>query len=145
MPGTGNPFLEHAGIIIIPQFREGGNFYRGQACSNRGTGASWHHGDPFRGAQHTPRQYGTEGGLYLDHPSHQSCRKWCTSLSDNGYRKSSSQDPNERTQLKLSEILAQKPTCREIFPKSYQIKPKSDCIYHFPNQSENGKYNLISV
>ena len=47
---------------------------------------------------------------------------------------------------------------REIFSKSYQIKPKSDCIYHFPidlepngcpfavsNQSENGKYNLISV
>ena len=43
--------------------------------------------------------------------------------------------------------------------KSYYIKPKSDCIYHFPidlkhketrpfavpNQSENGKYNLISV
>ena len=42
----------------------------------------------------------------------------------------------------------------EIFSKSYQIKPKSDCIYHFPidleqqtesvpsfavsNQSENG-------
>ena len=52
---------------------------------------------------------------------------------------------------------------REIFSKSYQINPKSDCIYHFliemvnflfplitvmfisyPNQSENGKYNLIS-
>ena len=43
--------------------------------------------------------------------------------------------------------------------KSYRIKPKSDCIYHFPidldpnghcpfavlNQSENGKYNQISV
>ena len=47
---------------------------------------------------------------------------------------------------------------REIFSESYQIKPKSDCIYHFPNyldsnvrvrldsnKSENGKYNLISV
>ena len=47
---------------------------------------------------------------------------------------------------------------REIFSKSYQIKPKSDSIYHFsiqlepngrpfavPNQSENGIYNLISV
>ena len=46
----------------------------------------------------------------------------------------------------------------EIFSKSYQINPISDCIYHFsiyleqktdnvrldPNQSENGKYNLIS-
>ena len=40
--------------------------------------------------------------------------------------------------------------------KSNQIKPKSDCIYHvpislvpigyhFPNQFENGVYNLISV
>ena len=49
-------------------------------------------------------------------------------------------------------------TDREIFSKSYQVKPKSDCIYHFPiylepnerpfvvlNQSGNGKYNLISV
>ena len=45
-----------------------------------------------------------------------------------------------------------------MFPKSYDIKLKSDCIYHapidleqqtdvsvgVPNQSENGKYNLIS-
>ena len=44
-------------------------------------------------------------------------------------------------------------THREFFSKSYQIKPKSDCIYHFPidflfavpNQSENDEYNLISV
>ena len=49
-------------------------------------------------------------------------------------------------------------THREIFSKSYQIKSKSDCIHHAPvdleyqtnvhlylNQSENGKYNLISV
>ena len=50
-------------------------------------------------------------------------------------------------------------THREIFLKSYQINPKSYCIYHFPidlepngqcpfailNQSENDKYNLISV
>ena len=49
-------------------------------------------------------------------------------------------------------------THREIFPKSYQIKPKSDCIYHapialeqktdvrlVPCQWENGKYNLIWV
>ena len=49
------------------------------------------------------------------------------------------------------------PTQREIFCKSYQINPKSDCIYNFliyldpnglplgpmANQSENGKYNLI--
>ena len=47
---------------------------------------------------------------------------------------------------------------REIFSKSYQIKPESDCIHHFPidlepnerplavlNQSKNGKYNLILV
>ena len=46
---------------------------------------------------------------------------------------------------------------RDFFSKSYQIKPKSDCIYHFPidleqkcslsacarNQSVHGKYNLI--
>jgi len=44
----------------------------------------------------------------------------------------------------------------ELFSKSYQINLKSDCIYHIrliwnqtdvrlvPNQSENGKYNLIS-
>ena len=37
------------------------------------------------------------------------------------------------------------PTHREIFSKSYWIKLKSDCIYHIPNQLENGKYNLISV
>ena len=48
-------------------------------------------------------------------------------------------------------------THREIFLKFYQIKPKSDCIYHFminlesngrplvPNQLENGKCNRISV
>ena len=48
-------------------------------------------------------------------------------------------------------------THRQIFSKSYQIKPKSDCIQYFqwiwnqtevrlvPNQSENGAYNLISV
>ena len=36
-------------------------------------------------------------------------------------------------------------THREMFSKFYSIKPKSDCIYHFPNQSENGKYNLIST
>ena len=46
-------------------------------------------------------------------------------------------------------------TRRESFSKSYSIKPESDCIYHFsmkqtdvrlfPNQSENGKYNLILV
>ena len=37
-------------------------------------------------------------------------------------------------------------TQRNLF-KSYQIKPKSDFINHFPiyNQSEIGKYNLISV
>ena len=50
---------------------------------------------------------------------------------------------------------------REIFLKSYQIKPKSECIYHFPidlelngrpfgsldciYQPEKDKYNLISV
>ena len=47
----------------------------------------------------------------------------------------------------------------ENFSESYYIKPKSDCIYHFPidlepngpcllavpNESENGIYNLISV
>ena len=46
---------------------------------------------------------------------------------------------------------------REIFSKSYKLNPKSDCIYHFaidlesnghvclvPNQSENGKFNMIS-
>ena len=36
----------------------------------------------------------------------------------------------------------------KIFSKSYQIKPKSDCIYHFSIrftifQSVHGKYNLI--
>ena len=53
-------------------------------------------------------------------------------------------------------------THREIFSKSYQIKPKSHCNYHapidlevetanrqcpfvVPNQSENCKFNLISV
>ena len=50
-------------------------------------------------------------------------------------------------------------THREIFSKSYCSKFKSICIYHFPidldqqtnsvrlvlNQSENGKYNLISA
>ena len=49
-------------------------------------------------------------------------------------------------------------THRENFLKSYKIKPKSDCIYHFPidleanghirlvpSQSVHGKYNLISV
>ena len=50
-----------------------------------------------------------------------------------------------------------KPTRREIYSKSYLTNPKSDCIYYFPidlkpnghcpfavpNQSENGKYNLI--
>ena len=51
-------------------------------------------------------------------------------------------------------------TRREIFSQSYLLKPKSDCIYHAPIdleqqtdsvrlwfqiQSENGKYNLISV
>ena len=49
-------------------------------------------------------------------------------------------------------------THREIFSKSYRLKLKSDYIYHFPidleqqpdvrlvpNQSEYGKYNLISV
>ena len=47
-------------------------------------------------------------------------------------------------------------THREIFSKSYSINPKSDCMYHFRliwiqkdihfdhNQSEDGKYNLIS-
>ena len=47
---------------------------------------------------------------------------------------------------------------REIFPKSYQIKPTSDCIYHspidlapnglpyaVPNQSVHDKYNLITA
>ena len=50
---------------------------------------------------------------------------------------------------------------REIFSESYQIKPKSDCIYNFPwliwnskrtlsvccskSIEESGKYNLISV
>ena len=46
---------------------------------------------------------------------------------------------------------------REIFSKLYQIKPNSHCMNHFlidvevnerpfvPNQSENGKYNRISV
>ena len=50
-------------------------------------------------------------------------------------------------------------TYREIFSKFYQIKPKSDCIYHAPidlepyggslfavlYQSVRGKYNQISV
>ena len=48
-------------------------------------------------------------------------------------------------------------THRENFLESYSFKPKSDCIYYFlinlepndvrldPNQSENGKYILISV
>ena len=36
-------------------------------------------------------------------------------------------------------------THREIFLKSYYIKPKSDSIYHFPIDLENGRYNLISV
>ena len=35
-------------------------------------------------------------------------------------------------------------THRKIFSKSYLFKPKSDCIYHFPIDLENGKYNLIS-
>ena len=42
-----------------------------------------------------------------------------------------------------------------MFPKSYRIKPKSDCIFQLicnqmdvrlvPNQSENSKYDLIWV
>ena len=32
-----------------------------------------------------------------------------------------------------------------IFSKSYHIRPNSDCIYYFPIDLENGKYNLISV
>ena len=46
---------------------------------------------------------------------------------------------------------------REMFSESFRIKPKSDCIYYFSivlkqtefrlvaNESEIGKYNLISV
>ena len=31
-------------------------------------------------------------------------------------------------------------TRREIFSRSYQIKPKSDCIYHFPiDMDSNGR------
>ena len=36
-------------------------------------------------------------------------------------------------------------TQREILHESCWIKPKSDRICHFPNQSENGRYNLILV
>ena len=36
-------------------------------------------------------------------------------------------------------------THREIFWKSYYIKPKSDCIYHFRIDLKNGIHNLISV
>ena len=36
---------------------------------------------------------------------------------------------------------------RKIISKSYKIKPKSECIYHFPIdlEQQNGKNNLISV
>ena len=48
--------------------------------------------------------------------------------------------PSENTKA----VETQPYTPREIFSKSYLINPKSDFIYHFQNQSENGKYNVIS-
>ena len=36
-------------------------------------------------------------------------------------------------------------THREIFPKSYQMKPKSDCIYHFPIDSEHKRTASVCV
>ena len=42
--------------------------------------------------------------------------------------------------IQLSVFLYKAPTHRDIFSKCYQIKPKSDCIYHFPIDLEtNGR------
>ena len=66
--------------------------------------------------------------------------------------------PNEEFQISAPSHGRKCHTHGEIFSKSCQIKPKSDCIYHFPidlepngrpfavpNQSGNGKYNRILV
>ena len=37
-----------------------------------------------------------------------------------------------------------RPTHREIFLKSYQIKPISDCIYHFPIDLEPNRRPFCS-